>query len=58
MLRKTPFAEGLHINPLEALVAINAPPVHDTPPASRTQMAAHAAASTPRRDPLAAALPS
>jgi putative transposase len=46
---------AVHINPLEALVAINAPPVNDTPPASRIQMAAHAAASTPRRDPLVAA---
>ncbi len=56
----------VHINPLEALAVpvggahaqINALPVHETPLTSRTQMAAHAAASTPRRDPLASALPS
>jgi len=34
---------------------INAPSLDDTPPASRSQMAPHAAARTPRRDALAAA---
>ncbi len=48
----------VHINPLEAStvsVNANAPPIDDASPASRSQMAPHAAASAPRRDPPAAA---
>jgi putative transposase len=63
----------VHINPLEAravsvdpehpsaAVHINAMPVHDTPPASRSQMASRATASTPRHEtprPVTAVLPS
>jgi transposase InsO family protein len=54
----------VHINPLEALavsVAVNAPPVDDTPPANRSQMASRATASTPRHETprsATAALPS
>lgn len=57
----------VHINPLEAWVVtvghaetsaavnINAPPVDDIPPGSRSQKAPHATASTPRHEALAAA---
>jgi len=54
----------VHINPLEALavsVAVNAPPVDDALPASRSQMAPRATASTPRHETprsATAALPS
>jgi putative transposase len=54
----------VHINPLETLavsVTVNAPPIADTPPASRSQMASRATASTPRHETprsATAALPS
>jgi hypothetical protein len=52
----------VHINPIEARVIsittdtnINALPINDRGPGTRSQKAAHAATKTPRREPLAAA---